>query len=192
MLNRFKSLPNAPQPTAATGVLPKPTALGLKLMPWVTFVVWAALAYSLVAWGLLWFKPQAPDIQVHTLDAADSGLKPLDANVLRMALGGSALVSEGNVVQDLSALSAARMRLSGVVYAKPSFMGSGMHTQTTQAMALLSVDDRAPKAFRLGQAIEPGLYVVAIEPRTVKLGPQPNGQASVSLSLPPVPGLLAP
>ena len=192
MLNRFKSLPAALQTTAVTGVLPKPTALGLKLMPWVTFVVWAALAYSVVAWGLVWFKPQAPDLQVHTLDASDAGPKPLDVNVLRVALGGSALVSEASVVQDLSALSAARMRLSGVVYAKPSSMGAGLHAQPPQAMALLSVDDRAPKAFRLGQAIEPGLYVVAIEPRTVKLGPQPNGQASVSLSLPPVPGLLAP
>ena len=192
MLNRFKSLPAALQTIAATGVSPKPTALGLKLMPWVTFVVWAALAYSLVAWALVWFKPQAPDLQVHTLDATDSGLKPLDANVLRMTLGGSGSASEASVAQDLSALSAARMRLSGVVYAKPNSMGAGIHAQNPQAMALLSVDDHAPKAFRLGQAIEPGLYVVAIEPRSVKLGTQPNGEATLSLSLPAVPGLLAP
>ena len=116
----------------------------------------------------------------------------MDANGLRVALGGSALVSEASAVQDLSALSAARMRLSGVVYAKPSSKGAGIHAPNSQAMALLSVDDHAPKAFRLGQAIEPGLYVVAIEPRSVKLGPQPNGEATLSLSLPAVPGLLAP
>lgn len=229
MLNRFNSASSIRQPTAPSGalakgslgapigaareVLPSPSAWGLKLMPWVTFALWAVLAYSLVAWGLVWFKPQDQKLQVHTLEAIDATLKPLDAAALSLALGGPAAQSaQGTVVQDLSALSAARMRLSGVIYAKPS-AGTGMGTvahgvgihgdaqadtrgntvgQNSQAMALLSVDDHAPKAFRLGQAIEPGLYVVAIEPRSVKLGPKPGGEATLSLSLPPVPGVVAP
>jgi hypothetical protein len=116
----------------------------------------------------------------------------LDPKALSVALAGPGAVLQAAPTQDLSALSSARMRLSGLIYAKPSSIRSLTSVSNSQAMALLSVDGGAPKAYRLGQAIEPGLYVVAIEPRVVKLGPTPLGEATLTLSLPPQPGVLLP
>ena len=173
---------------------PVPSAWALRCSPWVSAALWAALAYSAVAWGLVWFTPHSPALAVHTLVTNEPGPTPLDPQALSVALAGPGpgAALQAAPTQDLSALSSARMRLSGLIYAKPSSTRSSSSASNAQAMALLSVDDRAPKAYRLGQAIEPGLYVVAIEPRTVKLGPTPSGEATLTLSLPPQPGVLLP
>ena len=209
MFNRFKSSPvltppaalirssplTGPDPRASGAqaqVRPVPSAWALRCSPWVTLALWAALAYSVVAWGLVWFTPHSPALEVHTLVTNEPGPMPLDPQALSVALAGPGAIVQAVATQDLSVLSSARMHLSGLIYAKPSSTRSPTSAANTQALALLSVDDRAPKAYRLGQAIEPGLYVVAIEPRAVKLGPTPSGEATLTLTLPPQPGVLLP
>ena len=207
MLNRFKTSAATP-PTRgpvrghqaeSQAIAPRPSALGLRLMPWLTSVLWAGLAYSMVAWGLVWFEPKETDIQVHSLDTVEMTSKPLDTQALSLALGATAAVAPQLAqTPDLSALSAARMHLTGVIYAKPQALGvagwAGMavHARNSPALALLSVDEHPPKAFHLGDQIEPGLYLVAIEPRAVKLGPAPHGEAALTLSLPALPGMQTP
>jgi general secretion pathway protein C len=68
---------------------------------------------------------------------------------------------------------ASRFALAGVV-ARPS--GTGV--------ALISVDGKPAKPYRVGAPVEEGLVLQAVEPRRALLGPSAQGPASVTLELP--------
>jgi hypothetical protein len=46
------------------------------------------------------------------------------------------------------------------------------------------VDGKPPRSVRVGAEVEPGLYLLALEPRRASLGPDLQGAESLSLELP--------
>ena len=136
----------------------------------VTFAVWAALAGSVTYWALQW--PQsatARDGVVTTVAGADEQTSAPAAASLHRALGAAAATGDRASVPALSS----RLSLVGVVRA-----GS------TNGAALIAVDGKAARAVRVGAEVEPGLYLLALEPRRASLGPAPQGAETVALELP--------
>jgi general secretion pathway protein C len=72
---------------------------------------------------------------------------------------------------------ASRFRLLGVV-SRPGQRGA----------ALIALDDQPPRPYSVGATLEGGLVLQSVERRSVKLGPEKTGPASVELTLPPQPG----
>ena len=50
--------------------------------------------------------------------------------------------------------------------------------------ALIAVDGKAARAVRVGAEVEPGLYLLALEPRRASLGADPRGAETLALELP--------
>ena len=71
---------------------------------------------------------------------------------------------------------ASRFRLLGVV-SRPGQLGA----------ALIALDEQAPRPYTVGSVLEGGLVLQSVERRSVKLGPERTGSATVELTLPPQP-----
>ena len=135
----------------------------------LTFAVWAMAAASAVYWGLkLAARPAAAPAPVA---GARSPVAPDPAAVARLL--GSAQAPTALGMPGAVASLASRFNLVGVV-ARRSRAG----------IALISVDGKPAKPFRVGTAIEEGLVLQAVEGRRAVLGP-PGGPAAVTLDLPP-------
>lgn len=79
----------------------------------------------------------------------------------------------------LVAESAGRFKLIGVMAPRPAQADSG------QGIALLTVDDKPPRAFRVGAAVEGDWFVQAVSTRAVTLAGPPSA-APIRLELPPL------
>ncbi len=121
---------------------------------------------SLVFWSLrLGSMPQSvPDLRFVTTTA--EGWNP---DGLRRALGGvdSLPSTPAPVVRST-------LKLAGVMA-----RGQG------QGTALISVDGQKAQAFETGQAVQAGVYLMAVEPRGVRLGTSPQGPVTDTLELLP-------
>jgi general secretion pathway protein C len=136
----------------------------------VTLAVWAALAGSVTYWVLQW--PQtgvARDGVVTTVAGADETTVTPVAGSLHRALGAAAPAADRASAPALTS----RLSLLGVVRA-----GS------RDGAALIAVDGKPARAVRVGAEVEPGLYLLALEPRRASLGPDPHGAETASLELP--------
>ena len=130
----------------------------------LTFMVWAAVAFSAVAWGLHWSSgPLQAAVDVDGL----KGLAEPDPQLVARALGGV----QTSVAR---ADAASRLRLVGVLSERESTWG----------IALLSVDGQPAKPFRVGQTVTDGLVLQATHVRQALLGAQLDGAPSVTLELP--------
>ncbi|MFL6692855.1 MAG: type II secretion system protein N [Ramlibacter sp.] len=133
----------------------------------MTFLLWAAAAASAVAWGLKLGTP------------ASQG--PLGASAYRPPPAPDpALVARllGQVQGNAPAAAAApplssRFSLVGVVA-----------DRTQQGAALIAVDGRPAKPFRVGSVVDEGLVLQSVQPRRAVLGASVNGPAVVTLDLP--------
>jgi len=76
-------------------------------------------------------------------------------------------------VQSASASLASRFVLVGVMDGGPS-----------QGVALISVDGKPAKPYRLGQTVSDGFVVVGTGPKKAELGPQMGVASSLVLELP--------
>jgi general secretion pathway protein C len=140
---------------------------------WFAFVVWAAVGFTLSAWLVqgLW-KPSPIPVHARPVDASAS----MRGDMARV-LGHSMDDSEAGAGAAPAALS--RFKLVGVV-ADP------VRDDARAALALIAVDDRPPRAYRVGMAVDESWSVRAVRPRAVELGPA-NGPAAAMLELPPLP-----
>ena len=137
------------------------------LQRFVTFGVWALVGGSamLLALRLLPTPLTAPPgVQALAPEA------PPPASLTRL-FGQAAAEAPPPV----AAPSDGRFRLLGVVAPREAGL------QTAQGVALLSVDGGPPKAFRVGQVVEGGLRLLAVEAGAAGLGQ--NGVISVQLQL---------
>jgi len=131
--------------------------------------VWAALAGSLVFWGLrLFARPGAVPSQVQTV-AIDQAVQ---GDVLRL-LGAVAPVGE---VAAPPPAAAARFKLVGAV----ASTGAG------PSWAVLTVDDRPARVVRLGASVDGQWVLQGVTARGVSLGP-PGAPAQLTLELPQLP-----
>ena len=134
------------------------------------FVIWALVAASAVFWGLRLAvrSPQAPAYTVSVGDAASVG------GDLTRLLGTPPVAAAATVA---TPEIAARFRLTGVMAPKPP---------ATQGVALIAVDGKLPRAFRVGASIDGDLVLQSVSLRTAAIGP-PQGTTAVVLELPPLP-----
>jgi general secretion pathway protein C len=138
-----------------------------------TLLVWALVAYSAVVFVLRW------DVDGDVINAPSTfgqgqsqsqsqsqGLPEVDALAVTKALGA---VSP----QSANASLASRYVLVGVMDGGP-----------TQGVALISVDGKPAKPYRVGQSVSENLVVVATGPKKAELGPQVGASSTLVLDLP--------
>ncbi len=130
-----------------------------------TFVLWALAAASAIYWG---FKLSVRGSAMLSPPLAARGPAAPDPAAIARLLGSSpqAAVAAAPSI-------ASRLSLVGIA-AHPSHAG----------IALISIDGKPPKPFRVGSLVEEGLVLQAVEPRRALLGPAAKGPPSVTLELP--------
>lgn len=140
---------------------------------WTAWIVWAAVAASLVFWGTrLLVRPSLLPAQTQTV-ANDSAVQ---ADLLRLfAVNAPPPGAAAPVVQDRSL--AERFRLLGVA--------AGAQ-QSQRGWALIAVDGQAARAYRRGEAIEGEWILQTVTQNQVGIGPR-GGQALLQLDLPSLP-----
>ena len=135
-------------------------------VPSLTFLLWGLAAASIVYWG---FKLAARPAPVQVAAAASRPAAVPDAAAVGRLLGATRSAAPAEPTVSL----ASRFSLVGVV-ARPSRAG----------IALIAVDGKPPRPYRVGAAIDEGLVLQAVEGRRAMLGPE-GGPATVTLELPP-------
>ena len=145
------------------------------------FVMWALVAACAVFW-LLRFV--ASPLQAPPQTTAVSTAAAVRGDLQRL-LGAPAAVAAAPVVAE----SAGRFKLIGVMAPKRAEAGD------SQGVALLTVDDKPPRAFRVGAAIDGDWVLQNVSTRAVTIT-SPGAAAPIRLELPPLPppatGQLAP
>ena len=130
-----------------------------------SLLVWAVVAYSAVVFALQWGGGVPVDAVVAGSEQKQV-LPEVDALAVSKALGAAP-------VQSASASMASRFVLVGVMDGGP-----------TQGVALISVDGKPAKPYRLGQTVTDGFVVLATGPKKAELGPQLGAASSLVLELP--------
>ncbi|GEM_PF-989167 len=155
----------------------------IMLSRFFALLIWGAVALSAAYWGLRWFgKPMAvpPGTTPATMDTT------LRGDLTRLLSGPAPAEGAAEVPTEQAAL-AGRLQLLGVVAPRDEGGQAGV--------ALLVLDGKPARAYKMGQMVDSGLMVQAITQRSVQIGPQ-DGPASVTLELPLMPaaatGTLAP
>jgi len=134
----------------------------------VTALLWAAAAASAVAWGL---KLGAPASQGQLGASAYRPAPPADPAMVARLLG--QVQGSGPVAAAAPPLSS-RFSLVGVVA-----------DRSQQGAALIAVDGRPAKPFRVGSVVDEGLVLQSVQQRRAVLAASATGPAVVTLELPP-------
>jgi general secretion pathway protein C len=134
------------------------------------FLIWAMVAASVTFWGLRFFVT-APAAPAHTLLVADSSPARVD---LTRLLGAPPVAAVASVVAP--AISS-RFQLTGVM--APKVPGA-------DGIALIAVDGKMPRAFRVGAPIDGELVLQSVSLRSAAIGPV-SGAPAVVLELPVLP-----
>lgn len=132
---------------------------------WVTWVIWVGVGCSAVFWGLrLWSEPSAaaPSVGVAAVPVPDTA-------ALAWLLGAASAVPEPVAAPTMPS----RIVLLGVLAGRKS----------TTGVALLAIDGKPPKPYRVGAVVEPGLVLHSVGPREAKLGASRSAAPTVSLTL---------
>ena len=130
-----------------------------------SLLVWAVVAYSAVVFGLQWGGGAPVDAGV-----AGSEQKQVSPEVDSLSVSKALGVVP---VQSASANLASRFVLVGVMDGGPP-----------QGVALISVDGKPAKPYRLGQTVSDGFVLVGTGPKKAELGPQMGSTPTLVLELP--------
>jgi general secretion pathway protein C len=144
------------------------------LVRWMTFAIWAAVAASAVHWGLkLWTRSPTVPTAVQVAEAS-----PGARGDLSRLLGAEAPAAAATAAPEPAA--DARFSLIGVLSPKPARAAG-------EGVALIAVDGKPAKAYRVGAVVEGQNVLQSVEARGATLGPR-GGAALVALRLaPPAP-----
>jgi len=142
---------------------------------WMTLGIWALVAAAAVAWGLKLFVRPAP---VPAGTAVADAAPVLQADLTRL-LGADPLPASGAPEQAAPAPESSRFTLVGVVAPRGTAA-----TRSREGVALIAVDDRPPRAYRIGSAVDGDTVLQSVSQRGVELGPR-GGPARVALQLQP-------
>lgn len=138
--------------------------------PLTTLVLWALVAASAVYWGLRLSTPPAGQVAPATVTTPPAP----DVQAIGRLLGaGSVAVAPTTPVAPVASASS-RFALLGVLAGRSSGGGA----------ALIAVDGRPAKPFRVGAVVSAGLVLLALEPRQAQLGAA-GGPPSLTLEMPP-------
>ena len=133
-------------------------------MKWLSLVVWALVAFSAVNWVLRWTTPSGVSSVIR---AEPQPMPELDATAVARSLG----VAPAQVVAAPSLAS--RFQLLGVLAGGPN-----------AGAALIAVDGKAAKPFRVGAVVSDGLVLQSAQGRRVSLGVALDGTPTLTLDLP--------
>lgn len=134
-----------------------------------TLALWAAAGASVVFWGL---RLSAPAATGPVSAVSPTPLAP-DAQALARLLG----VAPAQAATPTAAVApplASRFVLVGVLSGRNSGGGA----------ALIAVDGKPAKPFRVGASVDEGLVLQALGPRQAQLGAAVDGPATVTLDMP--------
>lgn len=131
----------------------------------VTFVVWVVAAASAAYWVM---KFAGSDPSVPRVAAASRQPVPADPMVVARLLGHTT-----SAPTTVAQPSSPRLSLIGVVA-----------DRSQHGAALIAVDGKPPKPYRVGTPVEEGLVLQSVQPRKATLGASVDGPASVTLELP--------
>ena len=133
-------------------------------LPAAALLVWAAVAFSAVAWGLRWSAMGAGESP--TASPAQA-LPTVETAAAARSLGAAPM-------QAASTPSlASRFQLQGVLAGNAS-----------QGAALIAVDGKPAKPYRVGAMVAEGWVLQAVQGRRVSLGATLDGPQMLSLELP--------
>jgi hypothetical protein len=136
----------------------------------LTFSVWAAVFACAVFWGMKVFAPRTA-----VPAQAQMPSRPLAlGGELKRLLGASNVPAADD--DEPAGDSGGRFQLLGVVAPR----GAGA---SPQGVALIVVGDQPAKAWRTGSVVEGDTVLLAVNQRSVKLGPR-GGPATTELTLP--------
>ena len=141
---------------------------------WITFLVWALVAASAAAWGLKLFvtAPTAPP------QVAVAGMSQLPRGDVTRVLGADAVpLVDPSAGESVAGSADARFQLLGVVAPRGSETARG-------GVALIAVDGKPAKAFRVGALVDGDNALQAVRARGADLGPM-GGKVVVALNIPP-------
>jgi general secretion pathway protein C len=134
-----------------------------------TLLLWLLAAGSLVYWGLR-IAPRAP---VAAVAAAGRTPRATDPEAVARLLGATA--AGVLVVASPMVSLASRFNLQGVVAAR-----------SRRGAALIAVDGKPPRPFRVGAVVDDGLVLQAVEGRRAVLAASLGGPPVLTLELPPL------
>jgi general secretion pathway protein C len=135
------------------------------------FFLWAAAAASLAYWGLR-VGVAAPPLPASVQPVSTAMV--LRGDVMRLFATPTA-----DAVLPTEPALASRFKLVGVMAPRSEERGTG------EGIALIAVDGKPPRPFRVGATIDDRLVLQAVARRGATLGPA-QGLASVRLELPPL------
>ena len=134
-----------------------------------TFLVWA-IAASCAGYWLLQVSSNTGPAQRTVTDAAGTPMGvPSEAGALARLLGATA--PQATIV----ASNSSRFSLKGVV---SGALGN--------EAALIVIDDKPARAFRVGSAVEDGLILQSASARQVSFSSTPGGPVVMTLDMPPL------
>jgi general secretion pathway protein C len=134
-----------------------------------TLALWAAAGASVVFWGL---RLSAPAGGIAAPAVLPAPVAP-DAQALARLLGAVASPA-GAAPAPAAPTLASRFALIGVLSGRSSGGGA----------ALIAVDGKPARPFRVGAAVDEGLVLQALGPRQAQLGAEVGGAATLTLDMP--------
>jgi general secretion pathway protein C len=132
-----------------------------------TFLLWALVASSAVYWGL---KMTSRAGGMPVAPVATRAPAAADPVALARLLGATPAVAAAGPA---APSAASRFTLVGVI-----------SSASQHGVALISIDGKPAKPFRVGTTVDEGLVLQAVEPRRAVLAPSANSAAVVTLELP--------
>lgn len=136
-----------------------------------TFALWLVAAACAAFWGLrLGSAPGA----AAPLEPRPGGSVVVDPGAIAALLGGVP-AAPGMAAAAPQASLASRFQLVGV--AARAYSGAGA--------AIIAVDGKPGKPYRVGHSVEEGLVLQSVQGRQAVLAAQPGGQPVLTLELPP-------
>jgi general secretion pathway protein C len=136
------------------------------------FVIWALVAATAVFWGLRLFV-RAPAAPSYTVAVGDSSAVRGD---LTRLLGAAPVNAP---TQAVAPEAASRFRLLGIV--APKYAEAA--TREAPGVALIAVDGKMPKAYRVGARLDGDLVLQSVSLRTVSISAA-QGAPAITLELP--------
>ena len=133
-------------------------------LPAASLLVWGAVAFSAVTWGLRW---SATGASPSNATAAAQALPEVDVSAAARSLG--AVPVQAVATPSL----ASRFELQGVMAGGPN-----------AGAALMAVDGKPAKPYRVGAVVAEGLVLQSAQGRRVVLGSAVDGPQALVLDLP--------
>jgi general secretion pathway protein C len=133
------------------------------VLPAASLLVWGAVAFSAVTWGLRW---SATGVAPSNATTAAQALPEVDVSAAARTLGASPVAFAAPTL-------ASRFQLQGVMAGGPNV-----------GAALIAVDGKPAKPYRVGAVVADGLLLQSAQGRRVTLAAAMDGSQSLVLELP--------